>query len=76
MVVDPSHDICYTRCYQSKAACDKPFAPCMYDRCRRTYGKFNPLQAVCIAIANKYFAAVALGGCGAFKKASARHCKC
>ena len=75
------HDLCYASCQVAKDDCDRSFAACMEDQCRRQFRDgFNvgtPRRRLqCEAQARTFRLAVTLLGCPYFKAAQNESCLC
>jgi group XII secretory phospholipase A2 precursor (PLA2G12) len=80
-----NHDLCYSTCNASKATgCDLPFLRCMSASCVSSLGLIVvefpevgiQLLGYCAAMADLYYAAVALGGGTPFEAAQSDACDC
>lgn len=71
-----NHDVCYGTCNDVKSTCDNTFGICLATACTIGYASFALLLPTCLEVAAIYYAAVALGGGGAFESAQDGACDC
>ncbi len=71
-----THDICYGTCNDVKSLCDNGFGACLANSCLSAYSFSATLLGSCLAVAGTYYAAVSLGGGGAFEAAQDGACDC
>lgn len=75
-----THDTCYGTCNSSKGGCDNSFLSCLSGACDAAYS--NIIYVIlgiyqnCLKVAGAYFAAVSLGGGGAYTNAQKLACDC